>query len=68
MRPFGEALAQLRGRGRRFEVVMPVVPSVRGLIEQHLQAWPKRPHLVEGEEDKFRAFKLATRRSPHRAP
>jgi lipid-A-disaccharide synthase len=32
---------------------------VRGLIEQHLQAWPKRPVLVEGEEDKLRAFKLA---------
>ena len=38
---------------------MPVVRSVRGLIEQRLQAWPMRPMLVEGEEDKFRAFKLA---------
>ena len=40
-------------------MVIPVVESVRGLIEQHLPAWPKQPHLVEGEEDKFRAFKLA---------
>ena len=23
------------------------------------QAWPLQPHLVEGEDDKFRAFKLA---------
>ena len=38
---------------------MPVMPSVRPLVEQHLKAWPIRPHLVEGEEDKFRAFKLA---------
>jgi lipid-A-disaccharide synthase len=57
--PFGEAVARLSADGRRFEVAMPVVESVRGLIEQHLQAWPRRPVLIEGEEDKFRAFKLA---------
>lgn len=59
MQPFGEALARLLQGGRQFEVVMPVMPSVRPLIEQHLATWPKRPHLLEGEEDKFRAFKLA---------
>jgi lipid-A-disaccharide synthase len=59
MRPFGETLTRLIERGRKFEVVIPVVESVRGLIEQHLPAWPKQPHLVTGEEDKFRAFKLA---------
>jgi lipid-A-disaccharide synthase len=59
MRPFGEALANLLRRGRKFEVVMPVMPSVRPLVEQHLKAWPIRPHLIDGEEDKFRAFKLA---------
>jgi lipid-A-disaccharide synthase len=60
MKPFGEAMAKLRAHGVDFEVVLPVVPSVRGLIEQQLGAWPVRPHLIEGEEDKFRAFKLAT--------
>ncbi len=59
MPPFGEALANLLHRGRKFEVVVPVMPSVRPLVEQHLKAWPIRPHLVEGDEDKFRAFKLA---------
>jgi lipid-A-disaccharide synthase len=59
MRPFGETLARLMERGRKFEVVIPLVESVRALIEQHLPAWPKQPHLVVGEEDKFRAFKLA---------
>ena len=59
MQPFGETLSRLIERGRKFEVVMPVVESVRGLVEQHLPAWPKQPHLLEGEEDKFRAFKLA---------
>ena len=59
MQPFGEALSRLMERGRRFEIAMPVVDSVRGLVEQHLPAWPKQPHLLEGEEDKLRAFKLA---------
>jgi lipid-A-disaccharide synthase len=60
MRPFGQALAKLHGHGIGFEVVLPAVPSVRGLIEQGVAGWPLRPHLVEGDEDKFRAFKLAT--------
>jgi lipid-A-disaccharide synthase len=60
MQPFGQALERLRGYGLDVEVVLPAVPSVRGMIEQHLAAWPLRPHLVEGEDDKFRAFKLAT--------
>jgi len=59
MQPFGEALTRLIERGRKFEVVIPVMTSVRGLIEQHLPAWPKQPVLLSGEEDKFRAFKLA---------
>ena len=59
MKPFGETLSRLIERGRKFEVAIPVVELVRGLIEQHLPAWPKRPALLEGEENKFRAFKLA---------
>jgi lipid-A-disaccharide synthase len=60
MQPFGETLARLQGQGHTFEAVLPVVPSMRALVEQHVPAWPLRPHLVEGEDDKFRAFKLAT--------
>jgi len=59
MGPFGETLARLMQRGRKFEVVIPVVPAVRALVEHHLLAWPKVPTLLEGEDDKFRAFKLA---------
>lgn len=59
MKPFGETLDRLRKAGRTFEVIVPVVPSVRPLVEQHLASWSRRPLLVEGEEDKFRAFKLA---------
>lgn len=60
MQPFGEALGHLLRWGRQFEVVIPVVSSARSIIERYLPEWPVRPHLVEGEEDRFRAFKLAT--------
>jgi lipid-A-disaccharide synthase len=59
MQPFGDTLSRVIERGRKFEVAIPVVESVRGLVEQNLPAWPKQPVLLEGEEDKFRAFKLA---------
>lgn len=59
MQPFGEALARLQLRGHAFEVVLPVVTSVRGLIEEKAREWPLVPHLVSGESDKFAAFRLA---------
>ena len=43
-----------------FEVIVPVVESVRALVEAGLRSWPVTPHLVTDEADKFRAFKLAT--------
>lgn len=59
MQPFGEAIAILEMRIGPVELILPAVPSVRPLIEQHLASWPRRPHLISGEEDKFAAFKLA---------
>ena len=59
MRPFGEAISLLKRQVGPVELLLPAVPSMRPLIEEGLAAWPKRPHIVEGEEDKFAAFKLA---------
>jgi lipid-A-disaccharide synthase len=59
MAPFGDALRLLKGRIPALEVILPVVESVRGLIEESLKAWPLRPHLVAGDGDKFASFKLA---------
>ena len=59
MAPFGEAVAALQQKTAPFEIIIPAVPSVRPLIEQALPSWPQQPHLVEGETDKFTAFKLA---------
>ena len=60
MRPFGEGLGRLMEMAGDFDIGLPVVDSVRGLIEADIQSWPKKPHLITGEADKFRAFKLAT--------
>lgn len=59
MEPFGDALRLLIQRNAAPEVIIPCVPHVRPLIERLRRTWPLRPHIVEGEEDKFRAFKLA---------
>ena len=59
MAPFGETIGALHQKSGPFEIIIPAVPSVRPLIEQALQGWPQQPHLVEGESDKFTAFKLA---------
>ena len=59
MQPFGEALELLHARRIRPQVIIPAVAHVRPLIERFAQSWTVQPHLVEGEEDKFRAFRLA---------
>lgn len=60
MAPFGAAIAHLAKDGRPLpEVVIPTLASVRELVLAGAESWPVRPHLVENEEDKFRAFKLA---------
>jgi lipid-A-disaccharide synthase len=59
MAPFGDALRRLAERADPFEVLLPAVSSVRALIEQGLQSWSVKPHIVSGEADKFAAFKLS---------
>jgi len=59
MEPFGKAVELLYARGVRPHVIIPVVPHARDRIEAALGSWVTKPHLIEGEEDKFRAFKLA---------
>jgi lipid-A-disaccharide synthase len=59
MQPFGDALRELQEDGQAFDVIVPVVESVRSLIERGLKTWPLSPHLVGGAEDKFASFRLA---------
>src|SRR5262245_23592541 len=57
--PFGETLQRLRQRGRKFKVAIPVMDTVRRQVEAGVAHWPKAPHLLQGEADKFAAFRLA---------
>ncbi len=59
MQPFGEAAGLVQERLGPIEVIIPAVESVRPLIEAGLAAWPLQAHLVEGQADKFSAFRLA---------
>jgi lipid-A-disaccharide synthase len=59
MQPFGEAVRRLKAEMGPIEIILPVVPSVRALVEDELTSWPQQPYLVEGEADKWKAFKLA---------
>lgn len=60
LRPFGDTIRALHVMGLRPDVIVPVVPSVRADIENGVSAWPVKPHLVEGESEKFMAFRLAS--------
>lgn len=59
MEPFGGALERLLKQDRLPQVILPVVPSLRALIEEKLRRWPLVPHMIESEADRLRAFKLA---------
>ena len=59
MAPFGGALEELVRRDQLPQVVVPCVPAMRRLVEKHLKRWPLFPHVVEDEDDKLRAFRLA---------
>jgi len=59
MAPFGETVRQLDGDGHALEVIIPAVARQRDTIAAAARDWPVQPHLVDGEADKWRAFKLA---------
>jgi lipid-A-disaccharide synthase len=60
MGPFGETVRRVSDAcPEGLEVLLPVVPSVRGLVEAALKSWDVPVRFVEGEADKFAAFRLA---------
>jgi lipid-A-disaccharide synthase len=59
IQPFGGTVGRLTSLIGPVEVIIPALDSVRPLIEEALTSWPVRPHLVSGETDKFKAFRLA---------
>lgn len=59
MEPFGQAIGALMARTGPVELLVPVVDSVRALIKEGAARWPVTSHLIEGEKEKFQAFRLA---------
>ncbi len=58
--PFSGAVARLAEDVPGLQIIVPVVPAVRSVIEAAVAHWPAPVHLIEGEDDKFMAFRLAT--------
>lgn len=59
MEPFGETIARLSREGRKLEILLPAVPRLRDHIVEISRQWPVPVHIIDGEADKWRAFKLA---------
>lgn len=57
--PFRDAVRILREKIPDLVCVLPVVHHVAGFVRAHTRDWPSPLHLVEGESDKFAAFKAA---------
>ncbi len=60
MQPFGDCIGQLKAMEHAPRVVIPAMAHVRERIVTAAREWAIVPAIIDGEEDKFRAFKLAT--------
>ena len=58
-RPFGEAIAKVAERAGALEVLLPAVPRFAAELRQRTADWPVKPRIVEGEAEKFAAFRRA---------
>ncbi|MGI9476202.1 MAG: lipid-A-disaccharide synthase [Hyphomicrobiaceae bacterium] len=56
---FGETIDTLDRAGHRCELLMPCVPHLRDRIDELSRKWPMRRHLIDGDDAKFAAFRLA---------
>jgi lipid-A-disaccharide synthase len=60
MPPFEDAAALLMAERPNLRVVVPVAPTVAGLVKARLAQWPHRADLVEDDGLKYDAMKAAT--------
>ncbi|MEO1651122.1 MAG: lipid-A-disaccharide synthase, partial [Pseudomonadota bacterium] len=58
LRPFGETVADLAKRVD-LEVLVPAVPRQKETIENAVQSWPAPTYVLDGDDDKWSALKLA---------
>jgi lipid-A-disaccharide synthase len=57
---FGDVIHSLEREHGPLNLVLPRVHSVAEQIKVGLSHWPRQPHVVDGEADKFAAFRLAS--------
>lgn len=57
---FEDAVNRLKAERPGLQVVVPVAPTVAGLVKARVAGWPHRAHVVEGETAKRDAMKAAT--------
>ncbi len=59
MDPIGRALEVLIDRIGPLQVIIPVVDSVRSMVEEGSRDWPIQPTYIQGETEKYQSFSLA---------
>ena len=57
---FGDSLKLLNAKYADLNVIIPTVSTVRDMVEAGTSEWPIKPHIVEGDDEKFASFKLST--------
>lgn len=59
MEPFGACIRRMQAQGVSPRLLLPTVPHLKARIDAATGGWGVPVHVIEGEDDKFRAFKLA---------
>jgi len=59
MAPFGLTLEEIVRRHGPVEAIIPAVPHLAEAIREAIGSWPVKPKIVEGETEKFAAFRRA---------
>ena len=54
--PFGATVVALKAAGHDFDLMIPTVPHVAGLVEEGVRDWPVQPEVILGHEAKWSAF------------
>ncbi len=57
---FGQALSRLQAEGIAFELILPTMPHLSGVVEEGVKDWTITPRVVVGEQEKRAAFRIAS--------
>ena len=59
MPAYGQTIKRVINQIGPVEVIMPLASGRKDIVVNELADWPVTPHFVEGDDDKFTAFRLA---------